>query len=151
MQPVDRQGGTSLCYVLASRPEAVRDTLTAAREDLVRLGPSCEALGLCELVLAEALNNIVEHAYEDRSDGEIRLCLSLDKGRLSAQIEDGGRTMPNGSLPNGKLGELDVPVQDLPEGGFGWFLIRSMTEDLRYRRKDGVNYLTFSMVLGEGL
>ncbi|WGW04012.1 ATP-binding protein [Tropicibacter oceani] len=148
MTPTDRQNGVRMHYVLASRPEAVRETLAAARDDLARHGHGHEALGPCELVLAEALNNIVEHAYEERVDGEISLCLTLVGDRLDAQIEDRGHSMPGGDLPKGELTTLDVSNADLPEGGFGWFLIRSMTDDLRYRRKEGVNYLSFSIMLG---
>ena len=38
--------------------------------------------------------------------------------------------------------------QDLPEGGFGWFLIRELTHDLTYRRDGSRNHLSFRMVLG---
>jgi serine/threonine-protein kinase RsbW len=34
---------------------------------------------------------------------------------------------------------------DLPEGGFGWFLIRELTKDLQYVRHEDQNRLTFSI------
>ena len=40
------------------------------------------------------------------------------------------------------MADQDAP-QDLPEGGFGWFLIRSLTRDLTYLREDGYNMLCF--------
>lgn len=145
MQPVDRSANAPMRYVLDSCPEAVRSTLAQARLDLAQQGSSAEALGPCELVLAEALNNIVEHAYGEQPGGTIQVQLCLDAESLHVQIEDSGFEMPDGALPNGELSSLDVETDDLPEGGFGWFLIRSMTDHLRYRRKDGVNYLNFSV------
>ena len=34
-------------------------------------------------------------------------------------------------------------MQALPEGGFGWALIRDMTRDLTYRRQGRMNRLSF--------
>ena len=53
--------------------------------------------------------------------------------------------MPDGGPPKGHPAELGVDMQDLPEGGFGWFLIRTLTTDLRYRREAGRNRLSFQM------
>ncbi|WP_425099916.1 ATP-binding protein [Tropicibacter sp. S64] len=145
MQPVSSQDGNALNYVLRSRPDAVRETLMRVRSDMLGLGVGPEDFGLCEIVLAEALNNIVEHAYSEAADGEIRLSLSVDARTLVARIEDFGLGMPGGGLPEGGLGSLDVAVNDLPEGGFGWFMIHSMTDTLCYRRKNGVNILDFTI------
>ncbi|MFW2543050.1 ATP-binding protein [Primorskyibacter sp. 2E107] len=145
MQPVEDQDGSTLRYVLSSRPEAVRETLGDIRNALIQRGVRAEKLGPCELVLAEAMNNIVEHAYKDADNGEIRITLSLDATHLKARIEDSGGMMPQSSLPTGEMKSVDVALADLPEGGFGWFLIRSMTDELRYRRKDGINLLDFSI------
>ena len=36
-------------------------------------------------------------------------------------------------------------VEELPEGGFGWDLIRQLTTGLAYARVEGRNELTFRM------
>lgn len=94
--------------------------------------------GTAEIVLAEAMNNIVEHAYVGTS-GEITLTLWHSAGEVACRITDRGASMPDERLP---AGELATPT-DLPEGGFGWYLIRSLSRDLRYARYGRLNELTF--------
>lgn len=102
--------------------------------------------GMAELVLAEAMNNIVEHAYGDRDAGEITLTLWQSGGEVACRITDRGVAMPNETLPAGMLPET-WGAGELPEGGFGWHLIRSLSRDLRYTRLGSLNELTF--VLGQ--
>jgi serine/threonine-protein kinase RsbW len=51
--------------------------------------------------------------------------------------------MPGGRLPEPRPAPLDVALEDLPEGGFGWNVIRDLTAGLAYRRVNGVNRLNF--------
>ena len=136
-------GGAHL--VLASDPLAVRDALRAliAAQPLRDLSPS--GRGTAELALAEALNNIVEHAYA-ATPGLIEVTLAPCPTGIACRIEDAGSAMPGGHLPAGRLPDcIGVPTDDLPEGGFGWSLIRSLTVDLRYERAGGRNRLTFTL------
>lgn len=100
-----------------------------------------------ELVVAEVLNNIVEHAYQDRAGGEIRLHLKFGTERLTVTFTDFGLPMPDGTLPGGEPASVDVALEDLPEGGFGWFLIRSLSEQLDYRHDGASNKLTLTIPL----
>ncbi|MFN7053455.1 MAG: ATP-binding protein, partial [Gemmobacter sp.] len=100
------------------------------------------ARGTAEVVLAEALNNIVEHAYA-ASEGDIEITLTSDKGGLTCRIVDHGRPMPAHRLPDGTLPAPD-PLPP-PEGGFGWYLIRTLSRDLEYRHADGRNHLSFRL------
>jgi len=93
-----------------------------------------------EIVISEALNNIVEHAYPD-GIGQIALSLNECSDGLTCEIRDQGAPMPGGILPEGRLPDNDGP--DLPEGGFGWFMIRTLTRDVRYVRHGGTNRLNF--------
>ena len=97
------------------------------------------------IVLAEALNNIVEHAYAGTCCGEITLTLWQSEGEVACRITDRGHAMPDEVLPAGVLKD-HAESAELPEGGFGWFLIRTLSRDLRYARLGTLNELTF--VLG---
>lgn len=132
---------------IRSRPEEVRDCLSEMRQALTGRALAEAAVGQCEIVFAEVLNNIVEHAYGEAPDGVIRIALRADAGSLLAELCDHGKAMPGDALPEGQFQSLDMPVQDLPEGGFGWFLIRSMTQDLTYRREGDRNLLQFAIAL----
>ena len=96
-----------------------------------------------EIVLAEVLNNIVEHAYNG-DYGQIKISVTRSSGVLNICVIDAGRPMPDLQLPAGELAPLD-DGQDPPEGGFGWFLIRSLTQDLHYQRVQDQNILQFRL------
>lgn len=96
-----------------------------------------------ELVLAEVLNNIVEHALAGQPDGRIDIDIAAAPSGLTCCIRDNGRAMPGGVLPSGELPDICVDLADMPEGGFGWHLIRSLTSDLTYRRSADGNALSF--------
>jgi len=102
-----------------------------------------DAISTAEIVLAEVMNNVVEHAYKMDPDGEIYLSLVQVDGRLQCKSIDFGHPMPDLSLPIGKENDLNCDLQDLPEGGFGWFLIRNLTDNLTYFRENESNMLTF--------
>lgn len=99
--------------------------------------------GTAEIVLAEALNNIVEHAYSGQN-GEIEISLQVSTNALVCRISDSGLPMPDCVLPSGKLAEHGER-EDLPEGGFGWHLIRRLSSDLKYHRESGRNHLSFRL------
>ena len=78
--------------------------------------------------------------------GAIELSVSAHNSFLFLRTQDSGLPMPGGELPAGRLAEA-TDIQDLPEGGFGWFLIRSLTQDLAYQRVDGLNILSFCIAV----
>jgi len=100
-----------------------------------------------ELVLAEVLNNIVEHAYSD-TDGDITVSLSLHNGFLQADCLDHGKAMPHGPPSSAKGFDPNMALNDLPEGGFGWGLIRSLCSGASYQRIGTQNRTTLILDLG---
>lgn len=99
--------------------------------------------GTAEIVMAEALNNIVEHAYSAGA-GAIEISVKLGEHGLDCTIADHGAPMPNHTLPKGAPHILD-DMENLPEGGFGWFLIRTLAQDLQYSRSRDQNFLRFRL------
>ena len=81
---------------------AVRHALEQTMADRILTGLSDSLRQNTEIVLAEVLNNIVEHAYGDRS-GDITLALDLQPQGLLCQINDKGAPMPDLALPEGQL------------------------------------------------
>ncbi|MGV6848249.1 MAG: ATP-binding protein [Marinibacterium sp.] len=97
--------------------------------------------GRVEIALAEILNNIVEHAYAGTENGEVMICAWIDRSMLHLEVRDDGAPMPNLAIPRGGLQDLTVARDDLPEGGFGWMLIRTLARDLTYERNGATNIL----------
>lgn len=142
-------GNGGLHLIFPATETLVRNALETAMAGLSGMGIDADTRGLAELVLAEVMNNVVEHAFAERGHGIIELEAWRTGSSLTFRVRDDGMPMPGREAPQGKHHDLDVDLMDLPEGGFGWGIIRDLTRDLSYRR-DGVrNELTFAIDLDE--
>jgi serine/threonine-protein kinase RsbW len=98
------------------------------------------------IALAEALNNIEEHAYSGRPDlpvlvvstrGHCVNAKSKTAGTPARRIASGGAACPR---------RIPVAHDEWPEGGFGWALLRRLTSDLAYQRRgEDRNRLRFTI------
>lgn len=129
--------------VFPGDPQSVRRALRRAMTAFRAMSIPDEHSGVAEIVLAEVLNNIVEHAYAEHGRGVVELGVRPVPGALAFTIRDDGLPMTGGAVPKGHPPDLSVPLDDLPEGGFGWLMIHDLTRDLRYRRIGNRNELTF--------
>ena len=108
------------------------------------LGDS-DTIDTLRLCLAEALNNIVEHAYDGAEGKPIYADVRFKPESYEIMLIDEGKPMPDGQIPVGS-GEFDLDdFENLPEGGFGWMLIRSQMDRLDYERREGCNVLLMEM------
>jgi serine/threonine-protein kinase RsbW len=135
--------------VIRAEPSSVRAALLRITAASPVRDLSDDQRGTVELVLAEVLNNVAEHAYAEAA-GHVAVTVALVPYGLACEVVDDGVAMPGGQLPEGRLPSADLPDSDLPEGGFGWHLIRSLTRDLSYRRQRGTNRLGFVIPLVDG-
>jgi serine/threonine-protein kinase RsbW len=98
-----------------------------------------------DLVLGEAVTNIIQNAYSDDQDHEITVLLHYGGDRVIVQIKDDGVFFdplqhPEPLLPN--------TLEDAVEGGLGIHLIKNYVRDWAYKRQDEFNVLT--LLLAEG-
>lgn len=127
---------------------AAREALKRLMADLGPLDLDIEEAGTVELVMAEAINNVVEHGYPDpEKGGPIRISCSHKADGLSIQMIDYGLRMPNGETPLGLSVQTDVDFMDMPEGGFGWFIIKDLAKDVVYRRVGDMNQLDLRIAI----
>ncbi|MFW8593639.1 ATP-binding protein [Cribrihabitans neustonicus] len=106
------------------------------------LGVPGERADEVQIALTEAVNNVVEHAYAGTAPGDVTIGCQLHAEQLWVNIRDAGGPYPGGQLPDGKPADVSVPHTDLPEGGFGWFLIRELTSQIKYERTGSGNNLS---------
>jgi serine/threonine-protein kinase RsbW len=102
-----------------------------------------------KIALAEAINNVVEHAYAGIAPAKVQVTCRLDRDRLDILISDTGNPLPGLHPPDGAPASVDTTLQDLPEGGFGWYLIHELTSDIRYERRKGCNRLSLRFDFAE--
>jgi serine/threonine-protein kinase RsbW len=125
-------------------PEDVREVLRAVEQSLQDAGLDPALQGNAQIVLGEVLNNVVEHAFAGLPAGApdaVALEIFRDAAGLAVAVQDRGHEMPDLTLPEGAAQALPAETAELPEGGFGWFLIRQLSRDLDYRREAGRNVL----------
>ncbi len=131
--------------VFAAREIAVRRAMHSICHALRLRDVDDLTLGTLEIVLAEVTNNIVEHAYPEGSDGTITLSGRIGIESIQFEVVDHGKMLPGGEVPSKQNHDLEIDLQDLPEGGFGWGLIRDITQNLAYRRDEDRNILQFAI------
>lgn len=126
----------------------VRRAVQNAADDLRIEGLSEGSIGSVEIVLAEALNNVAEHAYPEDKPGDMRLIIKRRPKALMFEIRDRGKPMPKGRAPIGNHPMTEFDQHDaMPEGGYGWFLIREIVSDLVYDRRNDENFLVIRMAI----
>lgn len=128
-----------------------------SRLALRRLMEELNALELCsdarmnvELLLAEVFNNIVRHAYCEAEAGPIEVSAYQLEGEILIRVFDFGKELPPTSREYISEPHLPKMEPELPEGGFGWFLISQLSRRYRYWREDDKNCLEVSMDLDLG-
>lgn len=104
-----------------------------------RLGLSTRASFRLDLVLTEAVTNVIENAYTDGIDHIIFVLVEHHHPLLEVQIRDGGRPFNPLDYP-----EVDRPksLSEASAGGLGIHLIRSYAQDCRYERRGQENWFT---------
>jgi len=127
----------------AAAPAAVRTALGAVADTLEDRVDRRQVGATVELVLAEVLNNILEHACSDCAEHHIGLDVWIARDRVCCRVCDDGRAMPDGAPPR----PAPLRPHALPERGFGWRLIRGLTSELEYVRAAGCNVLILHLPL----
>ncbi len=127
-----------------SGPFAVRAALIEIAGKLDGAGLPPEIAASAQIVLAEVLNNVVEHAYGFRDGGVIMLHIWVAEDALWCETNDHGAALPEGRLPDGTFPQIDPQdACNLPEGGFGWALVRELADEITYDRVARTNRLHF--------
>jgi serine/threonine-protein kinase RsbW len=98
-----------------------------------------------ELAVVEAVNNSIEHAYRKQDGFPISIRLDIGAEAVAIDIEDSGEPLDHELVEKFKAGNLSFDPEDmdnLPEGGMGWFLINSMMDEVHYVSQSGTNVLS---------
>lgn len=84
-----------------------------------------------ELVLAEAMGNIVDHGFDGEGTGRITIIQSK-KGQVRCILNDQGRAFDPPNTPPDGIARLR---------GHGWIIIRALVRSVTYDRINGRNKL----------
>lgn len=90
-----------------------------------------------ELCVVEAVNNSVEHAYENEPGHEVSVIASVDGGTLTLEVLDSGTSMDWDSVQKKRAN-----ASLLDEGGRGFMIMESYMDQVSYDRTGDQNVLT---------
>jgi len=91
------------------------------------------------LVLEEAVSNVIFYAFNDHQKHLIQISLALENKILTVEIVDDG--IPFDPLSQ-KLPDITLPVEERPIGGLGILLILKIMDQVSYSRQNNQNRLT---------
>jgi len=125
--------------------ENLANLIKPAKECAQRYGFGPERINEIELALEEALVNVISYAYPDPdAAGNVEICCQMiDKGLFIIEIKDSG--IPFDSLQKDDP-DLTAEISERKVGGLGIFLIKQFMDDVKYRREQGHNILSFIVV-----
>jgi serine/threonine-protein kinase RsbW len=100
---------------------------------------TAESRGDLRLLAEEACTNVVMHAFPSRSAGELTLELGFEDGVAVISLEDDGVAFSPDDAPRP---DVDGDWRSRKEGGVGWHLIRTLSDELSYERVAERNHLS---------
>lgn len=90
------------------------------------------------LVLEEALTNVIFYAYEKESKNEIVIDFEKRGNELEIRITDSGKPF-DPTLKSDP--DITLPIDERPIGGLGILLIKKIMDKVTYQRKESFNIL----------
>lgn len=96
------------------------------------------------LVLEEAVANVINYAYPKEEHQKIYLSARLQDDSIVFVLTDTGKEFDPTLAPEA---DITLSAEDRPIGGLGIFLIRQIMNEVKYERIDGKNVLTLGKKL----
>ena len=97
------------------------------------------------LVLEEAVSNVILYAYGEEKQKEITLLANMSDNNLIFVLTDSGQEFDPTKVPDA---DVTLSAEEREIGGLGIFLIRQIMNTIEYQRVDGKNVLIMGKQLG---
>lgn len=91
------------------------------------------------LAVEEAVVNVISYAYPEGVEGEISIELTAGGTTAEVRISDAGAPF---DPTRAESPDTTLAAPERQIGGLGIFLLRELTDEIRYERREGKNILT---------
>ena len=128
-------------YSDVANKENYKTYLDWLNETSARYGLSDAIKYKLELISEEIYTNIFSYAYPD-SEGTVEVCFEKNDKEVILRFIDSGIPFNPLDRPDP---DTDFPPESREQGGLGIFIVKNMTNDIRYDYLDGKNLLTMKI------
>lgn len=148
---------TMLCIHIKPSLIVLKKELTIKNkiQELHRVAVFVESIGMelkldgmmlnnLELVLEEAVSNVIFYAHPEGTEGDITLVAESDGSELTFILSDQGKAFDPTLKPDV---DTDVNPTERKIGGLGIFIVKNIMNEVTYQRLDGHNLLTMKKKL----
>ena len=124
---------------IESSPDALNRIVDAIESISLQEEWPPELLFTMNLVLEELGINIIRYAYGDDSNETFQIIITSEPSELTVDVIDAGP--PFNPLTDAPEPDTDAPMLDRPIGGLGIHLVKSMMDEVDYKREYDRNHL----------
>lgn len=128
--------------ILPAQLDSLIELINFVLENASKYDFSTKKRAEIEVVMEEALVNIINYAYQNKI-GNIEINCNIDNNdRFIVEIIDSGMEFNPHSL---KRPDLNENISKRKIGGLGVFLIKKLVNDVNYKRNGNKNILNLTM------
>lgn len=125
---------------LLAKPEAMSDLTDKVMAFLTEQGVDTRATHHVALVFEEVLSNLATHG--NCSDIPAKIAVRISPDKVIGEVIDSGPPFDPRLAPNPLT---HVATADRPIGGLGLQLVRKLSSDLEYARRNDKNFVRFAI------
>jgi len=100
-----------------------------------------------QLASDEAASNIIEHAYENISDGVLEISCGLKGDVITIILVDHGESFDPSHVP---APNVNADLSERQIGGLGLYLMRKLMDEVRYEADAKNNRNTLTLIKQKG-
>jgi anti-sigma regulatory factor (Ser/Thr protein kinase) len=130
---------------LPNRLAAIGETAEEIEVFCAANGVPMAAVAHLNLVLDEAMTNTINYGWPEGGDHEVALAMRIEAGVVMAEVSDDGRAFDPLQVPPP---DLASDLESRPVGGLGVHFIKTLMDEVSYRREAGRNILTMHKRFG---
>lgn len=124
---------------IESSPDALSRIVDALEAISIQEEWPPDLLFTMNLVIEELGINIMDYAYGGDSEGDFEIIITSEPNELTVDLIDAGP--PFNPLTEAPVPDTEASMQDRPIGGLGIHLVKTMMDEVNYKRESDRNHL----------